>query len=791
MSLFVCWVVFPLVLAALSAGCGLLVQRLAHASVPGALVPGVGLATIIVVAQLLTVADATAELATPVVVAMAVLGIGLSLPVRLERPALWPVVAALAAFLFFAAPVVLSGKATVVGYVKLDDTASWLALTEHVMEHGRSLAHLAPSTYDAVLHFYFDSDYPVGSLMPLGVGQKLVGQDAAWLYQPYLSVLAAMLALALYALAGSVLRSPWARTLAAVVAAQPAILYGYTLWGGGKELAAAWLLPLLAALVIPAVRAEARGRAIVAPAVVTAATLGVLSFAGAVWTAPVLLGALVCAVVWRGWRDAVRPAIRFAAVALPLSLPSLLLFNFLGGSAVADLTTQSQLANLLRPLSFFQVVGIWPAADFRLRPEDSLLTTLLIAVAVAAAGIGLAWVWRRRAWRVAVYVAAAILGCLTVAALGSPWVDAKALTIASPAVMLAAVLGAAALFAAGRTVEPALIGAALAVGVGWSNALAYQGVNLAPGDRFRELEQIGDRVAGQGPTLMTEYEPFGVRYFLRQADAEGVSELRRRSIPLRNGGEAEKGDSPDLDRLDLGGLLIYRTLVLRRSPLASRPPAPYRLVESGRYYEVWQRRPAGGPRVLSHLPLGGALEPGGTASCPAVIRLAGVARREKGYLAAVRSSPALIAPLRASSHPADWNPEVPGDTTVVPRSSGTMRVRVRLSAGGLYGVWIGGSFRGRLQVSVDGRSGGVSRHELSHAGQYVPFGRLGLAAGIHDVSLRYGGPGLHPGSGGKPEPLGPLVLSRQTADRPVFSVPLARARDLCGQRLDWIEAVKP
>ena len=451
---------------------------------------------------------------------------------------------------------------------------------------------------------------------------------------------------------------------------------------------------------------------------------------------------------------------------------------------------QSQLANLLRPLSFFQVVGIWPAADFRLRPEDSLLTTLLIAVAVAAAGIGLAWVWRRRAWRVAVYVASAILGCLTVAALGSPWVDAKALTIASPAVMLAAVLGAAALFAAGRTVEPALIGAALAVGVGWSNALAYQGVNLGPRDRFAELEQINRRIAGQGPTLMTGFEPYGARYFLRDGAPESASTFRHRNVPLSNGQQVRRFQTADVDRFDLDSLLIYRTLVLRRSPVASRPPAPYQLVESDRYYEVWQRPPQSQSRVLNHLGLGGALEPGAVPRCSEVLRLARAASRGKGLLAAARASPATVVSLRQSSHPPTWEPEVPGAGTLFLRDSGTLRTLARVPRDGRYGVWLRGSFRSRLEVLVDGREVGAARHELGYPGVYVPFGSLPLQAGPHEVVLRYHGADLHPGSAGEAASAGPLVLGRETANRPVSFVPPSRARSLCGQRLDWVEVVE-
>jgi hypothetical protein len=153
-------------------------------------------------------------------------------------------------FAVFAAPVVLSGRATFVGYMKLDDTSTYLAMTDRMMEHGRSLAGLAPSTYEATLATTLAIGYPTGSLMPLGIGHQLLAYDSAWLYQPYLAFLAAMLALALYAVLGRVVASAPLRALGAFLAAQPAILYGYALWGGIKEVAGALLLALISALLL-------------------------------------------------------------------------------------------------------------------------------------------------------------------------------------------------------------------------------------------------------------------------------------------------------------------------------------------------------------------------------------------------------------------------------------------------------------------------------------------------------------------------------------------------------------
>ena len=151
-------------------------------------------------------------------------------------------------FAVFAAPVVLSGNATFGGYIKLDDTATYFAMTDRVMEHARSLAGLAPSTYEATLATTIAIGYPTGSLMPLGIGHQLLSYDIAWLFQPYLAFLAAMLGLSLYAVLERVIAPRALRAGAAFLAAQPALLFGYGLWGGIKELSGAWLLALIAAL---------------------------------------------------------------------------------------------------------------------------------------------------------------------------------------------------------------------------------------------------------------------------------------------------------------------------------------------------------------------------------------------------------------------------------------------------------------------------------------------------------------------------------------------------------------
>ena len=224
---------FPLVLAALSFGCGRLVELAAGERLPGPLVLPLGLALVILAGEFATLTDTTAELAAPLAAALAIAGLLLG-PIRRSRPDLWALGTAIAVYAVFAAPVVLSGEATFAGYIKLDDTATYFAMTDRVMEHARDLAGLAPSTYEATLATTLAVGYPTGVLMPIGIGHALIGYDLAWIFQPYIAFLAAMLALSLYALLEPLVPLRPMRAFAAFVAAQPAILFGYSLWGGIK-----------------------------------------------------------------------------------------------------------------------------------------------------------------------------------------------------------------------------------------------------------------------------------------------------------------------------------------------------------------------------------------------------------------------------------------------------------------------------------------------------------------------------------------------------------------------------
>jgi len=217
----------------------------------------------------------------------------------------------------------------------------------------------------------------------------------------------------------------------------------------------------------------------------------------------------------------------------------------------------------------------------------------------------------RRKPELVLYVASALTGAVVLVLLGSPWVGGKSLATASPALVAAAMIGAAALFETRQLQIVGIVGLlAVAGGVLWSNVLQVHDVELAPRGELAELSRIGTTFAGQGPALMTDYSPYGSRHFLRQLAPESASEYRWRLIPLLNGKGLEKGSSAEIDAFQTDGVLVYRTLVLRRSDFSTPRPRSLALARSFPGLTPETPRP---PRFLGD-PCARALlsDPGGT-----------------------------------------------------------------------------------------------------------------------------------------------------------------------------------
>jgi hypothetical protein len=810
MDLLVAWLIFPLVALALCGGIGLLVDRVTAGGLPGPLVPGTGLCGLVVVTQLTTTWSWSARATIPVAVALGVAGaVAGRERLRGLRPDGWAIAAAIVTFSVAGAPVVLSGEATFAGYTVLADTSVHVSGADALLDRGRDFSGLPPSSYQgAIVSYYNGSAYPAGAPTALGTIARLVGEDPLWTFAPFMALLLGQLALAFYALAGTALPRGALRAAVAAIAAQPAIVVTYALQGSIKEVGAASLIGLLAALVpwyVDRREAGAGPRAVVVLAVVTAAASAVVGAVALTWTAPLLAAAIVIGArraPQRGRADVWASAAIVAVLVAAFSLQTLNGLRTYLDVTNSGRTPEARTGNLKQPLSPAQSLGVWLRGDHRDRPDGPRrpATIALQALLAATALAGAVLLARRGIWAPPLLLAVMAVATVLLASQGTSFSDAKTYMIASPAPLLVSLL-AAALVLRDRAYPRAArfgaagVAAALAVGVVASNAFAYREASLAPRDRLAELEWIAERFRGQGPVLTPEYEEFG-KYVLRDLAPESpVEGWRSRPLQLANPDAPPEllGFSVEVGQLADAYVRQFPLLVLRRGFTESRAPAGYRRVHAGRWYDVWRRED--GRAVLDVLSLGSRGIGRQAASIPAcadVRRLAATAVRAGGELAYVeRPATPVHAPGRVE-HSLNWLTDAEDGDAVILFGPGRAQGAIRIEEAGRYDVWMEARVGRPAEVLVDGRAVGSVAWRMNPRRSAERVGAVGLAVGRHDVEVRVGGGGLRPGSAGVNRIIGPVgFVRRDPASLPVRRVSPDRWRALCGRTLDWVAAVGP
>jgi hypothetical protein len=472
--------------------------------------------------------------------------------------------------------------------------------------------------------------------------------------------------------------------------------------------------------------------------------------------------------------------------------------------------------NLQNPLRTVQILGTWLVDSYKHAPAGGRLelSYALALLALGAAVLGAAYVVYLRAYALAAWIGLTLAVWLGLTAYGTTWADGKALMLSSPVVVLLAWAGVAALralaappasrqssgailprSASRRVARPAarpvlqpafrwaaaLFALALVGGVAASDALQYHGSNLAPTARYEELASLDSRFAGRGPALFTDYDEYSL-YLLRDLDVGGPGFM----FPPR-GIVLPQGQPVDLALIAPAALRSYPLIVTRRDPSAERPPAAYRLLWQGAYYQVWDRRP-GAPAALAHV----AASSAGTVPCPSVAGLARLAEAHSAQL--VGASPPQIVGIdvASASHPA-WAESRLG---LLMTPHGRLDATFAVPHAGVWDLWLKGEIMPPVAVSVDGQRlasiGGQLTGVATDPDTMAPL-RVRLAAGSHRLTIARGSANpLAPGSGGSAILdsifLTPVGLGAQAT---LNVTPIARWRALCGRRLEWIEVVPP
>lgn len=803
MTFLLAVLVFPLLLAALSLGTGLLVQRLAGVALPALLLPPLGFAAIVGVSQLTTWSGATAPSTPFVLVALAVAGVVVGRREALARWRgrrsgwWWGWGAGVAAYLTAAAPVLLTGHVTFPGYL-LDTTgAIQLMGAERLITDGHSFM-IPDSGTGLALNGFFGTGYPSGGHTAFaGVG-KLVGVDLIWLYAPYLASMLGFAALVLAFLARRAGLERAAAAIAGFLAAVPALVYAYLLQGSIKEIALLPTLLLLGALIVLARElAAAAPRALIPLGVVGAAGWGTIGFAFTPWLGLAALALLVLG--WGALPGDRRARVRTVVLGAAMAGAALIV---LAGPTVADLKTSLDQAtnvtssnaaavadpgNLVRPLLKVQTLGVWLGSSHRVDPEHVTQTYLLIGVMAVAILLGLVWLLRRRNWALLAVVAVSVLVWLVLTPRATTWTAAKLLVLLSPMAVLLACVGAFGRLGL-RRLDGLLLGAAIALGVLLSDAYLYHYTNMAPQGRFDELRHVGERFAGAGPTLTPDFDEYTF-YLLRDMAPDGPGNARMvRPWRLTDGQFVGYGHTADVDALDPALVEQMHAIVVRRSPFKSRPPGDFALAWRGSFYDVWKRSEAV-PAARAHLAAGAGSQPAGALACHRLQALAVQGRADGARrLRYAPREPNVVPSPRAIRRTSSAVLQ-PDRATTAFVGPGTITARVEVARAGRYRLWAAGEVGRKVQATVDGKPAGSARQETGGDGNVVRFGITELTPGAHVVRLTRGGGGLAPGDAA-PTSIGMIALA-PVADEAflVRTVPIGDWRALCGQSLDWVETV--
>jgi hypothetical protein len=788
---------YPCVLAVLCTGAGLLADRLSGGWLPAQLLVVVGAATLIAVSQLSTYLSAIAPATPYLILAVALAGYVLawgrvrSIAGRL-RGRLWLLALPVLAYLVALAPVLLAGRASFSSFMALSDSAVHLIGADYLIRHGHNWSYLDEhNSYGRFILEYYNTSYPSGADTLFGGSALLLRLPLIWAFQPFNAFMLASATGPAWLLARQLrLSGVWA-ALAALTAVVPALVYAYELLGSVKEIAALPMILSLGCLVV-AHRRWLRGPpARVLPfALLLAGGVSALGIAFGAWA---LAAVLVLAVVLlRQMLDGEIPLRRilgFAGVAvlvlLVAALPTWAHFSESIHVAQAIATTEKS-GNLHTPLRAIQVLGVWLGGSYKREPAGLALTLTraLIALTLIAVVLGAHQVLRTRSYALAGWLAMMGLTWLAVTHFVTTWASAKTLVLTSSAVVLMAWGGVAALKS--LPVRPlargaaALFALALVGGVLVSDAMQYHVSNLAPTARYEELATLNSRFAGQGPTLFTDFDEYSM-YELRDLDIAGPDFVYP---PLTSAALAAHGygDPVDLDAIPPKALRAYPLIITRRDPAASRPPAAYKLVWQGSYYQVWRRSP-GAVAALAHVALSGRP----AAQCTAIQRVASSAPAAARLTAAVAPTIVRIH-LDRSKHPAHWGHERKG---LVMGSAGTLTASFRLPFAGRWEVWVQGQLMPTVQLDLNGHrlasiGGQLSGNSL--VPDTVPAIPVTLAAGTNHVSIVRPASNLAPGDGGSAV-LDAIFLTptRAARQQTLTSVAASHWRSLCGSVYQWVE----
>ncbi len=778
-------------------GCGLALERLARLRVSNPLLLPLGMCVALVL--VLPTYGLHAGDAPAIVLLVVVTLAGLVFAEGGLRARLNPGLAGaagLAVYVLYMLPVIAHGHWTWSGYDFVNDSSFEMLLAEHLRSYGSALGNIPESGEREFLNSYLHNGYPLGTQALLGTFGGLTRTPAAVIYDGYIASLAGTAAVAVTSVVARLMAS-WRAALVGLLALSANLTYQYALQGGIKEIGLIATLCALFALTCEALAGERPYKGAVLCALGAAASLCVYNAVAIPYLGALALLLALAVVFMRGVRPDrrwIKPALLGIGLTAVLAVPALMtlrtFFNVAQAGQGASGVGATQFGQLLRALPLSQLNGVWLAGEYRLPviPEPAATLTVIATVAIFALLIpGLLWSLSRRQAGVSLALLTIAMVMAIVYPRVSPYAQGKLLAIASPFVVLGALV---ALSGARGRLAPVglLIGVALALAILASDFLAYSRDRVAPTGRIEAITQTGDRFAGsRGLVLWNEFEEYA-KYFARAARISVPFEaLTPQQVQLRNP-TYFYGHYFDLDEELLPFVEGYPVIVTRRSPAASRPPANYQLVYSNAYYLGWRRQSS--PQVLAHIPGQQLYSPSAPISCRELQQAVARSPRGAELVAAVTPYMTWFEPLYSRDRSYAWGIDPAQRGAIVPNGAGHASGVLEVKSKGRYAIWVQGDFPGPVEVRVDGRLVG-SASGSDTPGQWAQVSSMDLAAGRHRLSITRAAGHRHFGPGEwNIGVIGAVALQREEPER-LEMLPLSRWKSLCARNLDWVELTRP
>jgi hypothetical protein len=253
--------------------------------------------------------------------------------------------------------------------------------------------------------------------------------------------------------------------------------------------------------------------------------------------------------------------------------------------------TRDNLGNLVGPLPGWEAFGVWNNPDFRLPASPAFTAGMWTAFVLALVLFGTYWAFRRGRWLLPLSAAAAMVIWRVSEHSQSPYVSAKALVIASPLLLLLAVLPLVDREPGRDPPVPwllvPLLGLVLFLRVGTDDLRTLRWSPVGPTDHAHQLETFRPLTTGK-PTLFIGLDEF-IYWELAGTSVTPTTLVSTPVLPIRPQKRWEYGQPLDFDSIHAGALNQFRWIVTPNDAASSAPPPQLRLVRSTEDFRLWKR----------------------------------------------------------------------------------------------------------------------------------------------------------------------------------------------------------